>query len=118
MGKTIVDGKITYHRMDVNSYIILNKNRTVDHLKSIKSGGQGARYQRLTMFGEALPEYPPTSLLTKKQIKANKKGGPYSEGRSKKKSYIKQRFIHKRRVDLTDKKLGDRLMTQPTEGDI
>ena len=87
MGKTFVEGKITYHRMDTNSYLILNKTRTIDQLKSIKSGGKGARYQRLCMFGEALPDFPPTSLLTKKQIKANKKGGPYSEGRSKYKSY-------------------------------
>jgi len=118
MGKTIVDGKITYHRMDVNSNHVLNKTRTVEKLKTIKTGGKNASYTRFSMFGEALPEYPPTSLLTKKQIKSNKKGGTYSEGRSKKKSYIKQRFIPKRRVDLTDKKLGDRLMTQPTEGDI
>ena len=87
MGYTSVKGKVTYHRMDLNAYNITNKIRTVETLKTIKSGGHNATYTRFSMFGEALPEYPPTSLLTKKQIEANKKGGPYSEGRSTYKSY-------------------------------
>ena len=87
MGRKFIKDNVTYHRMDINSNNIINKSRTVEKLKTIKSGGKGASYTRFSMYGEALPFFPPTSLLTKKQIKANKKEGPHSEGRSKFKSY-------------------------------
>ena len=81
-----VNGNITYHKMDIKSNNISNKSRTIEQLLAYKDRGKQNRYHRLTKFGEALPIFP-TSLLTQREIIENKKGGVYSEARSKKKTY-------------------------------
>ena len=74
-----INGNVTIHRIDKNSYASKNKIRNLKELKAYKT-------KRVIFYGEVLPKFP-TSLLTKKEIMYNKKGGTYSEARSKRKTY-------------------------------
>lgn len=65
-----INGNVIRHQIDKNSKLINNKAKSV----------------QVIFFGEVLPKFP-TSLLTKKEIMDNKKGGTYSEARSKKETY-------------------------------
>lgn len=78
-----INGNVIYHKIDKNSYLIKNTIRSLKELNSKK-------HSNVIFFGEVLPKFP-TSLLTKKEIMDNKKGGTYSEARSKKKTYKKRR---------------------------